>query len=144
LRILAIFYIHPTEVTAKDRRKASTPWIHLAIEVNCDAFYIRGIDSDCQACAGNDCTNHEMGHSLLNGNWIWRSVRQRHLHSNLDDWFIERPWPERNVGVVYGTYQSCPQKAISQQDWIGRSSLFPRLHDRFEIWIDFLFQEAHE
>jgi hypothetical protein len=45
-------------------------WIHLVIEVNCDAPYIRGIDSDCQACAGNDCTNHEMGHSLLHGNWI--------------------------------------------------------------------------
>jgi len=112
------------------------------IEVNCDALCIHGINSDCQACAGNDCTNHKTGHSLLNGNWIWRSVGERHLHSNLDDWFTERP--ERNVGVLYGTDQSCPQKAIFQQDWIDSSSLFPRLHDRVEIWIVFLLQEAHE
>ena len=48
------------------------------------------------------------------------------------------------MGVVYGAYQSCPQKAVSQQDGIDGSSLFPRLHDCFEIWIDFLFQQAHE
>ncbi len=106
----------------------------MLIEVNCDTLYIRGIDSDSQACAGNDCANHEARHSLLKGNWIWRSVRQRHLHRNLDDWFIERPRTERNVSVVYGAYHSCPRKAVSQKDWIDGSGLFRRLHDCIEIW----------
>ena len=111
------------------------------IEVNYDAVCVCGINSDCQACPGDDCADHEAGHSLAKGNWIWRAVRQRYLHGNLDDWFIERSRPERDAGVVYATDQARPHKAIFQQVRIDSSSLFTRLHDCFEIWI--LLQEVH-